>query len=349
MKSRPALLTALLSLIALNALLAWHLSKPLEHDAPMPDIGNPFAEIEQSLTALQTQLEHIATQTEHMQAQAAQLQPSNIQNTRRTEPAIDVRPVNYAQSAQAATPVPLLQRNAVADAPMVEIFGEEVEPLAPSSEQYWQRIQEIADAHIRTSSDKTQFLKDGSALIQKLEEAEAAYLVALESSEWIKTHIYDDDLDATLKYHDALETVTRQRSLVSQYRRDLNAMIEPYQDKQPLKLIQPGQFAQPQRETRFSNLTADRLVTITPDGQFLIRIHFFYRDLNAGIPTLTNVTDDYNLSAMQSVSQQFFYPQDFTAAIYELVRQMWRNKTIAWSRDVDAALLQRFLTLIQSG
>jgi len=349
MKLRPVYLIVLLSLLVLNGVLAWQMSQPLELETTLPDISKPFAEIEQSLLALEAQLAQIAAQTADMQVQAAtpdRLKASSVPRRRKEEPVIDAQLVSYAQPVQAIAPVQLLQ-NAVTDAPLVEIFAEEVQPLTPSSEQYWQRVQEIADTHIRTAAEKTQFLKEGSAIIQKLEEAEAAYLVALESSEWIKTHIYDEDLDATLKYHNALETVTRQRSLVSQYRRDLDAMVEPYQDKKPLKLIQPGQFAQPDHETRFSNLTADRAVTITPDGQFLIRIHFFYRDLSAGIPSLTNVTDDYNLSAMQSVSQQFFYPQDFTAAIYELMRQMWRNKTIEWSRAVDETLLQSFLTVLQ--
>lgn len=228
---------------------------------------------------------------------------------------------------------------------------------ATTADEYWRQIQEIADQNLLSRAEKTKLLKEGSALIQKLQEAQQNLQIDLESVQFLEVKAQDDGLDGLIALNNAKKKMAEQMTLIAQYQRDIETLINPHTSvsntpKMPGTLtpgtltpdaLTPG-IGQP--VMRFSHLSMDSEVAITQNRTFLVTLHFFVTDHHSDPPQLVSVTDIFNLNTMQSASKQFFYPDYFLKDIYELVRKTWRGQGVKWNRKPTTEDLQVFLTII---
>lgn len=217
-----------------------------------------------------------------------------------------------------------------------------------SADDYWKQIQEIAGKYILGRDDKTKFLKDGSALIQKLQEAQQNLQIDLDSVQFLEVKAQDEGLDGLLALNNAKKKMAEQMTLIAQYQRDIETLINPHKTVSAPKM--PGTLTPNvgQPATRYSHLSMESEIVITQNRTFLVTLHFFYTDSKNDPPQLVNVTDVFNLSTMTSVGEKFFYPDYFLKDIYELVRKTWRDQGVKWNRKPTTEDLQVFLTVINN-
>ena len=224
--------------------------------------------------------------------------------------------------------------------------------LDAAPEQYWQKVQQAA-GRIAGRDERAKFLQEGSRLIQQLETTLTALQIETEAIEFFETRAASYELDDILKLNQARQSIAAKNSLARQYRRDIETLLHPY--SQPTGVAQMRGTLTPNiassldalaDASRYSHLRADREIVITPKQHFLMTIHFFFTDYRSEPPQLLNVTDVFDLKAMQSSSKEFFYPEYFVKDIYELARKMWRGQGITWNRQPTTEDLQIFLTII---
>ena len=214
-----------------------------------------------------------------------------------------------------------------------------------TADDYWRQIEELSST-ILGRTDTTKFLKEGSALIQKLQEAQQNLQIDLDSVQFLEVRANADGIDGILKMNDAKKKMAEQMSLIAQYQRDIETLINPYKTVNTPKMtgtLTPN-IGQP--AVRYSHLSMDSEIVITQNRAFLVTLHFFYTDNHSDPPQLLSVTDIFNLNTMQSTSKQFFYPNYFLKDIYELVRKTWRGQGVKWNRKPTTEDLQVFLTII---
>lgn len=218
-----------------------------------------------------------------------------------------------------------------------------------SADDYWRQIQEISEKYIIGRDDKTKFLKDGSALIQKLQEAQQNLQIDLDSVQFLEVKAQDEGLDGLIALNNAKKKMAEQMSLIAQYQRDIETLINPYKTASSTPKM-PGTLTPNvgQSATRYSHLSMESEIVITQNRTFLVTLHFFYTDSKNDPPQLVNVTDVFNLSTMTSVGEKFFYPEYFLKDVYELVRKTWRDQGVKWNRKPTTEDLQVFLTVINN-
>jgi len=211
---------------------------------------------------------------------------------------------------------------------------------------YWRQMQTQAEQMIG-KDEQNKFLKDSSALLQKLQEAQANLRIDLESVQFLEIKANDEGVEGIIALNTAKKRMAEQMTLIAQYQRDIETLLSPPKTEQGLpKLTNSLTFDVGTPSTRYSHLSADKEIVITQNRNFLVTLHFFFTDNTTEPPQLLSVTDIFNLSTMQSTSKQFFYPDYFTKDIYELVRKMWRAQGVKWNRKPSTEDLQVFLTVL---
>lgn len=209
----------------------------------------------------------------------------------------------------------------------------------------WRRLQTAAaQADGRAAQQK--LLKQGSDLIQSLDALTISLQIDRQSLELIELKAGEEGIDGLLKLADAQKRIAEGITLLAQYQRDFDALITPLSPVVMPRLVSVPIDALTPPASRYTHLRIDSDVTITQRGHFIVTIHFFYSDADAEPPSITQVTDNYDLTAMQSVSEAYQYPADFTAQIYELTRKTWRWQAFQWNRQPSERELQAFLAVI---
>ncbi len=219
-------------------------------------------------------------------------------------------------------------------------------PATP--EEYLRRIQEIAGKAIVNTDEKDRFLKAGSKLIQQLEEAAATRTATEEAMNLFEQKAQTDENsgDAEIKLTEAKKKLAEADTLIAQYTRDLDAMIQPYAKMQAPQLTQPA--PPPENRQTYSNLRIEPTMRVTPDG-FLVRVHFVLTN-TIERPQVQALTADFNLSTMTPMPPPkpidpnadpddadpdadviaYEFPVAMLTQIYADAHKAWRSGIIKW-------------------
>lgn len=209
----------------------------------------------------------------------------------------------------------------------------------------WRKLQNAAAQLTGGQAAQQSLLKQGSALIQQIDTLIISLQIDQQALEFVELKANEEGIDGLLKLAEMQKRMADGVTLLRQAQRDFDALIQPVAPVMMPRLVSVPMPQMPQT-TRYSHLTIDRIITITARQHFIVTIHFFFSDADAEPPAITQVTDNYDLTAMQSVSGAYAYPAEFTAQIYELTRKTWRAQAFEWNRQPSDRDLQAFLAVI---
>lgn len=215
-----------------------------------------------------------------------------------------------------------------------------------SPDEYWREIKRLASERKDFKFDRgkrEQFLEEGAKLVQKLEECEMNYLIDSESLQFFEAKLEDEGINAINALYVAKKELAGYLSEAKQHRRELNAILE---NTQPMKLPKVQSYLPRPPQDKFYHLAlADNRVLHDAEGNFLIRIRFYYKDKINGIITISQMNDTFNLKTMKSYGN-FLYPDHFTRDMYALVRKAYRQQALTFEGGISTAKKQHFLNLI---